>query len=121
MSDAAVGELVAGVVLAVAGVAVVVLGRLGQRGRLPLQAWAGIRTRSTMRSHEAWMAAHRAGGPLMEAAGWSAMALGSVAALLCAADGRWTTALTLAPVGIFLLLLVAGGIRGDQAARRVSS
>lgn len=121
MDRAAVGALVAGVILAVAGVAVVALGRLGQRGRLPLQAWAGIRTRSTMRSDESWMAAHRAGGPLIEFAGWSAVALGGVAALLSAADERWTTAITLAPVGIFLVLLVAGGIRGDQAARRVNS
>jgi len=62
MNDAEMGTLIAGVIVAVAGVAVVVVGRLMQQGRLPLQAWAGIRTRSTMRSDDAWMAAHRAGG-----------------------------------------------------------
>lgn len=121
MNDADTGAQIAGVVVAVAGVAAVVLGRLGQRGRLPMQPRAGIRTRSTMRSDDAWMAAHRTGGPLIEVAGWSAVVLGSVAALLCAADERWTTALTLAPVSIFLVLLVTGGLRGDQAARRVNS
>ena len=121
MNDADTGAQIAGVVVAVAGVAAVVLGRLGQRGRLPMQPWAGIRTRSTMRSDDAWMAAHRTGGPLMEVAGWCAVVLGSAAALLSAASERWTTSLTLAAAGILLVLIVGGGIRGVRAARRVRS
>lgn len=119
MDDAAVNALVAGVVLAAGGVALVAVGRLGRQGRLPRQHWAGIRTSSTMATHDAWMAAHRAGGPLIEVAGWSATALGCGAALLCAADPQWSIALTMAAAGIVLLGAGSGVIRGVRAARRV--
>lgn len=121
MDHAAVSALVAGVVLVASGVAIVVVGRMGRQGRLPRQHWAGIRTPSTMRSNDAWLAAHRTGGPLMEVAGWCAVVLGSAAALLSAASERWTTSLTLAAAGILLVLIVGGGIRGVRAARRVRS
>ena len=125
MDDAVVNALVAGVVLAAAGVvlaaagvALVAVGRLGRQGRLPRQHWSGIRTPSTMASDDAWMAAHRAGGPLIEVSGWSAAALGSGAALLCVADPHWSTALTMAAAGVVLLGATSGVIRGVRAARR---
>lgn len=38
----------------------VVIASRAANGRLPRNQWAGIRTRSTMRSDQAWMAGHRA-------------------------------------------------------------
>jgi hypothetical protein len=58
------GDLVvSGLLVAVAGVLVVVIAQLGMTGRLPRQRWAGIRLPSTTRSDETWRAAHVAGGP----------------------------------------------------------
>lgn len=119
MDSPAVDPLVAGCVLAAGGVVVAMVGRRGQQGRLSRQHWAGIRTPSTMRSDEAWSAAHRAGGMPMEIVGWAAVALGGVAALLCATDQSWTTALPLTAVGLLLLGVIYGGIRGVRAARRL--
>jgi len=55
----------------------------------------------------------------MEVAGWAAAALGGAAALLCATDQSWTTALPLTAAGLLLSGVIYGGIRGVRAARRV--
>jgi len=55
----------------------------------------------------------------MEIVGWAAVALGGVAALFCATDQSWTTALPLTAVGLLLLGVIYGGIRGVRAARRL--
>jgi hypothetical protein len=52
-----------------AGVVVVVLGRLAATGRLPRNVLAGIRIPSTMRSDEAWRAGHRAAASALTASG----------------------------------------------------
>lgn len=119
MDRSAVGVLVAGSVLAVGGVVIAMVARRGRQGRLPRQPWAGIRTPSTMRSDDAWMAAHRAGGMPIEVAGWAAAALGGASVLLCATDQSWTTALPLTAAGLLLSGGTYGGIRGVRAARRL--
>jgi hypothetical protein len=52
--------LVAGLVMMVGGAAMVWIAWLGSQHRLPRNGWAGIRIPSTMRSDQAWEAAHSA-------------------------------------------------------------
>jgi hypothetical protein len=55
--------------LALPGVIVIGLGRLGATGRLPRNLLAGIRIPSTMHSDEAWRAGHRAAASALTVSG----------------------------------------------------
>lgn len=102
-----------GAVLLLAGVALVVVGALGWRGRLPRNRFAGVRTAATMRSPEAFAVANRVAGPPTVAAGvvlavgggFSAAATGPAAAVVAAVG----------TVG-GLALVVAGGLLGHRSA-----
>lgn len=71
-----VGELV----IAAAGVLVVVVGRLTATGRIGRNAFAGIRTKRTMADDESWRIVHRGAQPWMIAAG-AALTLAGLVAL----------------------------------------
>jgi uncharacterized membrane protein len=75
-----------GLVLAAAGVGLIVTGRLGAIGRLPRNSLAGIRLPATMASDEAWRTAHRAGAAPVIAGGVGALVLG-IGALVSALLG----------------------------------
>ena len=68
--------LVLAAVLLGSGVVMTWIGRKAQRGTLKRNAWAGIRTKSTTASDEAWEAAHRAGGELIAWAGYGSLVVG---------------------------------------------
>ena len=68
--------IVLAIVLTGAGVALTWIGRKATKGTLKRNRWAGIRTKSTMASDEAWEAAHRAGGELMTWAGYGSVVIG---------------------------------------------
>src|SRR4051794_2175573 len=83
-------------------------------GRLPRNHMAGIRTRATLRSDEAWSVAHTtAKGWLW--AGSAAFASAAVPALL----GRWTVVVWL--LGLGLVLVVVGGVLGQRRAKALAS
>ena len=102
-----------GAVLLLAGVALVVVGTLGWRGRLPRNRFAGVRTAATMRSPEAFAVANRVAGPPTVAAG-AVLALG----------GGFTVAATGPPAAVVaavctvsgFALVVAGGLLGHRSA-----
>lgn len=102
-----------GGVLVLAGVALVVVGALGWRGRLPRNRFAGVRTPATMRSPEAFAVANRVAGPPTVAAG-----------VVLAVGGGFSAAATgpavavVAAVGTVggLALVVAGGLLGHRSA-----
>lgn len=104
----------AGLVIALAGLAIAAIGLLGWVGRLSRNRWNGIRTRATMASDVAWDAAHRIGGPFLIAGGvaW----LGAGAALVLGAQPvAWLV------FALGFALVVLGGVRGNGVAREVLS
>ena len=73
MTDALAGGLIGGGAMLVGGLVILWLaGRMADR-RFTRNKWAGIRTPATMKSDEAWFAAHELAAPWMSAAGTSAM------------------------------------------------
>lgn len=102
-----------GGVLLLAGVALVMVGALGWRGRLPRNRFAGVRTAATMRSPEAFAVANRVAGPPTVAAG-AVLALGG--GFTAGATGP--TAAVVAAVCTVggLVLVVAGGLLGHRSA-----
>ena len=102
-----------GAVLLVAGGALLVVGLLGWRERLPRNRFAGIRTPATLRSDAAFVVANRVAAPPVLAAGAvcvlaGALALGSSGATLIGIVG-------VGGVGT-LTLLIAGGLLGHRVA-----
>jgi uncharacterized membrane protein len=87
-----------GTVIALAGVGLLVVGRLGALGRLPRNHFAGIRLPATMASDEAWRTAHRAAAAPLLAGGVAALVLGiaTVASDLAGASGAAVTLLFVA-------------------------
>jgi uncharacterized membrane protein len=67
------------VVLLVAGAALLTVGLLGWRQRLPRNRFAGVRTPATLRSEAAFIAANRVAAPPVLAAGAICVAGGALA------------------------------------------
>lgn len=63
-------------VLVGAGVLVIAIGRRAWKGELPRNYLAGIRTRATLASDQAWHIAHRASGPRLTLAGFGPLVVG---------------------------------------------
>lgn len=101
MTDATTGAF--GVVLASV---FVIVGWLSTTGRLPRNRVVGIRTRATMASDDAWIAAHRAAGPSL-----------FVGAALCAATS--VIAVPAWPLWLVAVVLV-GAVQAQRAAGRLN-
>lgn len=104
-------------VVLIAGVSVSVT-RGAATGQLPRGGGAGIRTRRTQASDDAWRAAHTAALPLVNRLGW--VATGAVAAALIAQTlfgGMWGMAAAGAGMAIEVGVLVVAARRADRAAR----
>lgn len=96
-----------------AGGAVIWAARAAASGRLKRNFIAGIRTRSTLASDEAWLAAHQAARSLTELGGWSSIATG-VLILLASTDAQLGV-ITIAGSVVLLVLVIAGAYRGVRA------
>jgi uncharacterized membrane protein len=106
-----------GVVLLVAGGALLTVGLLGWQGRLPRNRFAGIRTPATLRSDAAFSAANRVAAPPVLAAG-AVCAAGGVLALETGGPAL-IVILGVAGAGAVGLLL-AGGLLGHRVATAMS-
>lgn len=84
------------------------------RERLPRNAVAGVRTRSTMRSDEAFRVANKAAAPL-SGAGGAALVAGGLAAVFLPRPAA--PAALLAGALACGALCVAGGVKGIRACR----
>lgn len=103
----------------VAGTLVGIVGWAAARDRLPRQHWAGIRLPSTVRSDDAWYAAHRAGGPIIESGGALVASMGLLL-MVFRPDGNATTLVSLF-LAVGLLVAVGGGaVVGVRATRTAS-
>ena len=90
-------------------------------GRFKRNRWAGIRTPSTMKSDEAWAAAHETGAPLMQSAGVLGATgglTGMIAGLLGGGEGI-VVGLILAGAAAMTVLLILATVRGARAAREL--
>jgi len=102
-----------GVLLLLAGVALLTVGLLGWQRRLPRNRFAGIRTPATLRSAAAFSTANRVAAPPVLAAG-AVCALGGALAFGTAGPAL---PVIVAVVGVgALALLLAGGLLGHRAA-----
>lgn len=91
-----------------------VLTELAARGRLKRNALAGIRTRSTMRSDNAWVAAHRAASRTI----WIGFVLSAVAGIIALVTTD--AAAIIAAVVVVIVLAATITISLIQATRAAS-
>ncbi|MFJ6654101.1 SdpI family protein [Microbacterium sp. NPDC091313] len=112
--------LIVGVVLLLAGIALIVLARRSRDGRVPRNQLAGVRTGLTLSSDTAWYPAQRAAAPATEVGAWGSVAGGVlvvVIGMLPIASNAITTAIVLAAAVWMLAWVIAGAARGQRAAR----
>lgn len=103
------------------GLVIIWMGNRMTDGRFSPNKWAGIRTPSTMKSDEAWYAAHEVGGPWMSRGGLVA-AVGGLTGMLAATFGfseGWVAALILAGTLPMIVMLVMATFLGAKAAREI--
>ena len=103
-------------VLLIAAAALLTVGLLGWRRRLPRNRFAGIRTPATLRSDAAFSAANRVAAPSVVAAGAVCAAGGALA--LSASGPALAVIDAVAGTGAVGLLL-AGGLLGHRVASAV--
>jgi len=107
-------QVVIGVLVVLAGVALGVVGRLGWHGRLRRNRFVGIRTAATMANEDAFRLGNRVAAAPLLAAAVVAM-VGGLVALVAPSVGAYSVVLGVAGLGT-LGLLVAGGVLGSRAA-----
>ncbi|WP_170323509.1 SdpI family protein [Cryptosporangium phraense] len=109
----------AGLVLAAAGALVWIVAGLGARRRLRRQGFVGIRLPVTMKSDDAWAAAHVAAAPMLRI-GAAAAILGGLGGVVAGAVGAGTVAQGLFWVGTAGLVgwVIAATVPAVRAARR---
>jgi uncharacterized membrane protein len=109
-----------GLIMALAGAAVLYVAELGAQGRLKRNYWAGLRTPSTLKSDEAWRAAHIAAAPGLRWAGRAALLGGIVGIAVAFMDNPavFATVLCLGAGGLLAGVAVST-VAGLKAARSV--
>ena len=104
-----------------AGAAITTVGVLGLVGRLPRNSWAGIRTRYTLSSDEAWAEVHRGAAPILIFGG-VAVTMVSLAflpfAVLGEVPGPLAVGVAAALAVVSLIMVLAAARAGTGAARR---
>lgn len=111
-------RLVAGALLAGAGVALFAVAVLGARSRLPRNRFAGVRTAATLRSDSAFALGNRVAAVPLGAAG-AVAGLGGAAAVLGGPGAAAWIVLAITGAGT-LVLAGFGGAMGDRAAVRMA-
>jgi hypothetical protein len=109
---------IAAVFMAIGGSLIVAVGRAGRRGLLSPNAWAGIRTKATMSSYQAWYTAHEVGGKWVSIGGWI-IAIGGMLLLLARPDEGDAERIALLFTLVGAGFVVYGGWVGHDAAVRL--
>ena len=112
-------RLVLGCALLLAAAALLAVAVLGARGRLRRNPWAGVRTRRTLASDEAFALANRVAAAPLGAAGVVALVGG--AAVLAGGPAAVTWTVLLVATAGMLGLTGLGGALGDRAATRMQA
>lgn len=119
MTDEA-GVWILGLVLLVAGVVLLFIGRKQKAGTLKRNWLAGLRTRETMRSDAAWYAAHEATAGLVTAAGVAQVLAGAAVLVVQPTGDGAIAALVLGGAAVTLGLVLGAGVRGHRIAAGVN-
>ncbi len=121
MDDALAGGLIGGGLMLLTGLVIMWMSNRMAEGEFKPNKWAGIRTPSTMKSDEAWYAAHEAGAAAMNAAGMlgATGGLAGIIAGLFGASEAVVAGLILAGALPMTILLIVSAVRGIRAARRI--
>ena len=112
-------RLVLGCALLLAAAVLLTVAVLGARGRLRRNPWAGVRTRRTLESDEAFTLANRVAAAPLGAAGIVAL-LGGITLVVGGPGAVLWTVLVVATAGM-LGLTGIGGALGERAAARVEA
>jgi len=107
-------RLAVGSLLALAGLALVVVAVLGARSVLRRNRWVGVRTAATLASETQFVAGNRAAAVPVGAAGAVAVFGGAFLLVDSTAAANWVI-LTISVLGVGGLTVV-GGLVGDRAA-----
>ena len=121
MEDTLAGGLIVGGAMFLSGLLIMWMGNRMTDGRFAPSKWAGIRTPSTMKSDEAWYAAHEVGGPWMSRGGLVAAA-GGLTSMLAGALGfseGWVAGFVLAGTLPMIVMLFMATFLGARAAREI--
>jgi hypothetical protein len=118
--DDELGIWILGLSLLAAGIVLVVIGRKQKAGTLRRNWVAGLRTWETMRSDEAWHAAHRATAGRVTAAGIVQLVAAAAVLLVRRTDDGTLLAIVLGGAGVTLGLVVAAGVHGHRIATRTN-
>jgi hypothetical protein len=118
--DDELGIWILGLSLLTAGIVLVAIGRKQRAGTLRRNWVAGLRTWETMRSDEAWLAAHRATAGPVTAAGIVQLVAAAAILLLRPADDGTLLAIVLGGAGVTLGLVLAAGVHGHRIATRIN-
>lgn len=107
-------RLVLGILLVLAAAVLVAVALLGGRARLPRNRFVGVRTRASLHSGPAFVAANRVAAPLLGAAG----AVGMVGGAVLLSGPPVVLAWIVVGVSAVALLVLSGlgGALGDRAA-----
>ncbi len=106
-------------VLVGSGLLLVWIGRQSTAGTLKRNRLAGIHTRATLASDEAWRAAHLAGGPAMTWAGVVSTIAGLV--FLSRPSNTIGLVILIAAMAVMLTLVAVSAVKGQRAAKSVHS
>lgn len=113
------GVWVLALTLLVAGVALIVVGRMQKAGTLRRNWIAGLRTWETMRNDDAWHAAHTATAGMVAGAGVVQVIAGAALVVLQPPDDVML-AIVLGGAALTLALVLAAGVRGHRLAARIN-
>lgn len=112
------GRVLLGTVLVLAALALLSVGVLGWRCRLPRNRFAGVRTPASLRSDAAFRTANRVAAPPLLAAGAACLTGGVVC---FAATGISLAVVAGVTAAGTLLLALAGGVLGNRAAEAMGA
>jgi uncharacterized membrane protein len=110
---------VAIMIMTLASLVLLTIGLMGLLGRLPRNHFAGVRTRATLASEEAWREAHRAGSAPLIFAAVAALAMG-LALLPFVIAGEVGDGLAIGIVIAQVVLLAGGAVAGGVMAQRAA-
>ena len=95
------------------------IGFRARAGTLTRQSFAGIRTKTTMASDEAWKAAHDVAWPWIVAGAWTMALTGVIALQLENPSDETAGAILIAGLGVAAIPFGVGFTRAQRAARDV--